>query len=291
MSAEQRDFSDFYLGDNVYELAGGLIPEIAERLEVSIGDEPSSDDLQSIMAKVGPNKVLRDNAEITAIERDEMADMVERSGVQKPLRRSLWTPEIGIDYNIDGIVVLGGVANWQDRMVKLMPELPEYKRVFTLAGNRVMDGPTEKVNPNVQIQKGILGRYPTESEYTRNFISPVLTGQVGRFVVSKSYDTKDGDVIFSEFFEENPGWLTSKLALARVANAGVVMALQIRDAARKISPSYDSDKDDPQVFVATDTFPVSRTEGQDQDPANYQKAATALRQVVLTAKKLHEAEL
>ncbi len=37
--ATARNFNDFYLGDNVYELANGLIPELIERAGLPLTDE------------------------------------------------------------------------------------------------------------------------------------------------------------------------------------------------------------------------------------------------------------
>lgn len=289
MSAHERDFSNFYLGDNVYELADGLIPEIADRLEIEAGAAPSSQALQAVMNQVGKNRVLRENADITAFDKEEMADLVDRSGVQRQLRRSLWSPEhdLTADSPADAAIIMSGVANWQDRTANLAGTLPA-EVVYSLAGSRTMNSDSEQSNPNIKKLFEKFGRYPTESEYAASIVVPRLVS-VELDVLATAYDTKDGDTIFAKFFEQNPGLLDKRLVMARVANAGIIMAIQMRDAARRSNPDFDSAPDDPQVFVATDSFPVARTEAEDNDPANFQKAATALRQVVLTAKKLHEA--
>ncbi|MDQ5972446.1 MAG: hypothetical protein QG553_605 [Patescibacteria group bacterium] len=289
MTTAERNFSNFELGDNVYELQQGLIPTIADRLEAPIGHEPTSEGLQLIMNKVGTNKVLRDNAEIEALSRDEMADLVDASGIQAPLERSLWTPETPADWQtVDAVVLMGGVANWQDRAADAVPAEFVGMPVYNLAGTRVMNTDTETTNPSTSHFYDVFGRYPTEAEYAASIITPGLV-ELGYNVAATAYPTTNGDEILSEFFETNPQLLEKRIAVVRVANAGVTMALQLRAAAQKFNPDFDTDRNEPQTFVVTDTLPVARTDEQDKDSRHYQKASSALRQLVLTAKKLHEA--
>lgn len=296
MSTEQRDFSNFYLGDNVYELAGGVIPEIADRLNVLIGDQPSSVDLQLVMEQVGVKKELRTNPDLE-LDRNVAADLVERSGVQNELRRSLWTPESSLQAgDVDAVIAMGGVANWQDRTTALITDLPDVP-VYLLGGTRVMQQPTEQANANVQTMHDRLGRFPTEAEYINGVPDEGIKGIIvpkleaaGRTVVPVSFKTGNGDAMLKEFFTSNTDLLYQRLAMARVANAGIVMAVQMRDAARRVAEETGHPAiSDRRVFVATDSCPVARTDDQDNDAVHYQKAATALRQTVLTAKKLHVA--
>lgn len=287
----QRNFGNFELGDNVYELADGLVPEIAELLEVSLSvNGPNSEDLQSIVSVLGRNKVLRDNAEVEAIGRDMMVDLVERSGIQTELSRSLWTPDKAASYgNVDAVLVMGGMANWQDRTVGSIPKQLVGKPVYSIAGERVMDSGTEKPNPNVKDFESTFGKYPKEYEYASSVVIPALVAARHRVLLS-SFESTDGDEMLGQSFVENPHLLEGSVAFARVANAGILAAIQMRDAARLHNPSFDSDPSSPQVYVVTDTIDLARTEEQEGDPRHYQKAATALRNVVLTAKKLHETD-
>lgn len=287
MSAQERDFGTFYfMEDNVYELAGELIPEIAERLEVPIADEPNNEDLQRLMGAVGRNKVLRANGEIQAIHPEEMADIIERSGVQNELRRSLWTPEKGVE-GTEAVLAVGGVANWQDRTARIITGAPDAP-VHLLGGSRIMDTATEKSNPNIARIYEKVGFYPSEAQYMGSVVLSQIVEAKQSATVHR-FDTDNGDLMLEEFFKKNPALLKQHLLMARVANAGVVMALQMRNAARKLNPTFDSNPADPQVVIATDSFPVAHTEEQRKDVPHYQNPATALRQVVLTAAKIHEA--
>jgi hypothetical protein len=331
VSAAERDFSNFYLGDNVYELADGLILEVAERLDVELGAEPNSADLWDLVGKIGPNKVLRQNEELEAIDRETAVDLVERSGVQASLNRSLWTPQqpaiheklwipgTGEDrepffpepqtgIHVDALVSTGSVANWYDRTTGLLHRPPAYVKVpfrtdasepttpeqsnttssnpfhdlpqYVAAGNRVMDTATEVGNVHIKAIRQRFGRYPTEAEYA---------GMRSRGALVTGYPMAKADELAAMFFEDNPHLLEESLAFVRVANAGVQLAVQFRKAAQARSPQFDADPAKPQVFILTDTFPLARTEAQESKPAQYQKATTALRQVALTAKMLHEA--
>lgn len=288
MTAE-RDFANFRLGDNVYELANGLIPEIGERLDVEVGEQPTSTGLQGVMDVVGRNKVLRQNEEVTAIDPLTMADLVERSGVQKPLNRSLWTPGIyGTGPKIDAYVIMGAVANWQDRTAALFDRRGA-KPIYSIAGTREMKTATEVTNPNIVRLFEKFHRYPTEAEYVASIVVPRIVRTGRHDVLPIASNTDDGDELMFELFDKNPQLLEKRLAVARVANAGIMMAVQLRTVAQTLRSDFDADPRSPQVFVITDSLPVDHTPKQNGNPQRVQKAATALRQVVLTAKKLHEA--
>ena len=296
MSADGQDFSNFNLADsNVYELSNRLIPRIAEGLQtagldITITDEPNADDIQSIINFAGTNKVLRDNAEMPVFTRTEIADFVDQSGIQNAQNRSLWTPEFSIEgAHVEDAIVLGAVANWQDRGLKIAHQMPDGMRFHVLNGQRVMDTATETPNPNVTRVKDAFGYYPTEAQYADRFVVSNLAASK-RDVISKSYPTKNGDEILENYLREHEDLLDRPLVVLRVANAGALMALQLRAAARKIRPDFDNDPSNPQTFFATDALNVARTEQEEKMPAQYQKGQMALRQALLTGKKIVEAQ-
>lgn len=308
MSVSQRDFSTFELGDNVYELAGGLIPEIADRLNFELGGEPDSGQMYDLVGVLGKNKVLGLNEEVEAIDLETAADLLERSGVQKPLDRSLWTPNLKFDDLGPGeafTVVTGAIANWQDRTAELVAgavsEGTLGPQVRVVTGNRVMGKvKSEAENPNVVDFHNKKNRFPNDTEYATRYVLPVL-GEAGAQPILTSYDTDDGEEIadnFSRTIRLTPDDVEISyekifekgrpVTFARVANAGVQLALQFRQAIRaNIDGSFDSEEV-PDVFILTDSFPIARTEEQKADPVNYQNPYTGLRQAVLTAKLLLE---
>lgn len=288
--ASTRNFANFYLGDNVYELADGLIPEIAERLDVKLASEPNSDDLQALMGKVGRNKVLRHNEEITAIDRETMADMIDRGRTQIALNRSLWTPEITANEDtVDAVLLVTCTGNWQDRAAEAVPTILKGKPVYSLAGTRVMDTVTEVANPNVIRMRESLGRYPSEAEYAGGVIVPKLVAAGFDSVYSQSYPTTVGDKLLKSLFETSPQLLEKRIVVVRNANAGVISSIQMRDAARKFNPDFDTDPKNPQVLIVTDSSEVARTDEQEADSRNFQKVGPGIRQLVLVALKKHQA--
>jgi len=290
MAAAERNFNDFQLGDNVYELAGGVIPEIAAKLGVELGDEPSSEALGELVGKIGKNKVLRENEDVEAIDRETAADFVDRSGVQRALSRSLWTSEPFRLADMDAIVMTGGMANWQDRMVTRLSTHFTKKPIFYVTGERVMDSPTEVTNSNVIALQAENGQYPTESQYAAKVIVPKLIVIGNKATKLLPYETDNGDELAARLFEDQPELAGQKLLFARVANAGIQLAVQMRKAARQVNPDFDSFSNMPQAFILTDWFTqVARTPDEDKDSLHFQKAHPALRQLAVTAKMLHEA--
>jgi hypothetical protein len=294
MNMAGQDFQNFELADlaagreTAYTLADGVITEVAERLDVALADEPNSEGLGELVGKLGKNKVLRDNEEVTAIDRETAIDLVDRSGVQKQLHRSLWTPDSPAD-DLNYVVMTGAVANWQDRAVLHVQDVvPRETGAIVATGIRVMDTATEQANPHVIDFVEEEGHYPTESEYAPRYVAPGLRA-TQQLVISEAYETRAGDEIADSLFEDHPFLLSQRVGFVRVANAGIQLAVQMRSAARRLDPRFDADPEHPQVFVLTDTFELARTEAEEAQPHAYQKALTALRQVAVTAKMLHEA--
>ncbi len=153
-----------------------------------------------------------------------------------------------------------------------------------------MSSKTELPNPNVMKFNETHGQLPTQTDYVEAFIAPKLK-EAGLTTYVEGYETDDGDEIavnFAETYFElwQPG---QQVAVARVANAGIQLAVQMRKAARQVNSGFDADALNPQLHVITDRFPIADTQERVEDPAHFQSPFTALRQVALTAKLLEEA--
>ena len=290
MSAAERNFATFYLGDNVYELAEGVLPDIAERLDLKLAIEPNSGDMQAVLDNLKRNKVLRHGIEITAIDQDTKAELIDRSGIQSALSRSLHSPEYTLEpNNIDALIMLGGMANWQHRSVEVIPGAFKGIPIFTVGGTRVMNTATETVREDVMSLAKKNGGYPTEAQYMAKVIVPRLV-KAGHTVIDQdvdSYKSADGDSLLRQLFTKHSHLARSNVAMVRVANAGIIMAIQMSQAARTINENFDMSPAEPQAYVLTDSRQVARTDEQEIDAFNYQKADPAISQLVLTAKKLH----
>ncbi|HLC91558.1 MAG TPA: hypothetical protein VJC09_00740 [Candidatus Saccharimonadales bacterium] len=301
------DFSNYELADvqgerGVYDLADGLIPEMAEVFGVDIGLDPSTEALGNLVDKIGKSKVLQENIghvqEVLDTKDNGLevaADWVDRSGVQKQLNRSLWIPGLVTPDPVDAIVITGAVANWQDRTAGTLERWAlsrlEDPKVYIPVGNRVMNTPTEQTNPNIALFQGNHdGEYPTEAQYAEEEIAFRLTSK-GFGVEVLPYETSNGDDIAAAFVAERPEIFGEgkTVVFARVANAGIQLAVQFRKAARHQNIQFDPGHTRPQAFVLTDQFPVARTDEESKNPKDFQNPMTAIRQVAVTAKMLHEA--
>ncbi len=286
-----RNFNNFHLGDDVYELAGGLVHDLAEKagLEPYVG--PHSEVLGELVGILGKNKVLRENEPVDFLTNRQMAGHVDRSGVLLPMDRSLHTPYIQVAEGTPRLVT-GGVPNWQirtaDLLVSKAAELTSPTAVYMAVGNRPMDKPNETGHPKVKQFVEDYGHFPKESQFAEEFVFPRLT-EAGYAVFFEPYEASDGEEIARLFVADYPAAFKKGKAMsfARVAGSGVHLATQFRDAAREVNPDYDSDKNAPQVFMETDGIEVARNKAQRKDALHYQAPQPGLRTTALKAKLLH----
>ncbi len=293
------DFADFELkGVDVAELAFGLLPEMSEAFGAALEPSRMVDSLGELASVVGKSKVLQENISdvqrVVGTNEDGLgiaADWVERSGIQKQLDRSLWTPAIQTPDDVNAVIVTGAVANWQSRAASLLERrIVDNKPATTVympTGNRIMNSVTEVVNPHVAQMYDVAGQLPTESEFANHVVRPVLEN-AGYTVHFLPQDTAKGSEIAARFVAEHPEVFTGTVAFARVANAGVQLAVQFRQAARKAGIAFDTDEKAPQAFVLTDTLAVARKAEELKKSLRYQNPLTAMRQIVITAQAIQQ---
>jgi hypothetical protein len=300
------DFSNFELGDNVGLLANGLLPEMADAFEVELSPQPTTDELGVLVGALGAKKTLRDNEsgakawleQTTGSEQDALdmvAEWMDRSGVQRALDRSLWTPEFTTPDETPAVIT-GSVANWMDRVVTILDSQSQLSKgrnskrlIIAAGGNREMNTKTEIVNANVLAFQESEGRLPTESQYLEAVVVPRLQA-LGHEVLVRAYDTNKGDEIAQRMVDDSLELrYVNNLAVIRVANAGIQLAVQIRKAIQQSGRAFDGNIQNPQMFVMTDTFEVARSVEECEDAASYQNPFTGIRQIALTGKLLVEA--
>ncbi len=293
------DFSNYELGENVATLASGLLPEMADVFRVGISSNPTSDELGALVGAIGTKKTLRENEkgarawlmQVMGSEEAALtvaADWLNRSGVQQELNRSLWSPELTTPEEAV-VIATGAVANWQDRTTKLVTSLSP-RQVFLAAGTQVMSSVTEVINPNVVAWQEAHGTLPNQQQYAEDVVKPFLAA-AGHDVFLAPYDTENGEELAQRFIEDYERLFVGPAAFTRVANAGIQLAVQFRNAARRSNSAYDADRNNPQTFVITDSFPTARTveEAKPINAKDFQSPYTGIRQVALTGKLLVEA--
>lgn len=302
MAVINTDFSNFDLrtGEcDVMELSDGLVPEIAQAFGYNLPSKPTPEDLGGLVDAVGPGKVLQENIagvqEVLGTDDDAYkvaAKWVDRSGIQKKLDRSIWTPSLSTPDDVQATVLTGGVANWQDRGADILVRKKEVSRDYCnrlvyLAGNRIMDTPTEVANHNIKVFFEEYGRYPAEFEYAEGFVGAILK-EAGFEISFVETEEASGDQQANIFAKKdfNP---TKSFAFARVANAGVMLAGQYRNALQDKYRGFDADANNPQVFILTDDFPAAHLR-EELDPRINQNPLTALRMIIVTAKTIQQAK-
>lgn len=288
MSVQERDFATYHLDDNVHELAGGLLPEMAQTLGYELGESPDEASLRGFIGHIGPAMWLQDNIELvqeklgtTESAKAVAADWVEHSGITEPLYRSFASPEVTVPTEFDAAFMTGGVARWMLRRAAHLRNLTEVSEVsvsdvVVAAGTREMK---ESEHSEVRELAKVFGRLPTEAEFAQTRIVPMLRSS-GISARAVAVESGVGDEVMQSVVEE----MDDKGSILAIGNApaGIQVAGQFRVAARKENAGFDADGS--RLFVASDAMPVSRYA---ESAATHQNPYTALGQVARSALILH----
>ncbi len=285
--SEPRNFENYDLSSDVYELADDLLPAMAKAFDVELGNSANEESMQNLIGEIGPAKFLQDNIGIvqdrlgrsgTAIE--IAADWVERSGVLVPTRRSFASSEIVFPTQFDAAMISGGVARWMLRRAnKLKAEVNSGTQIGTVylsAGTRQMR----------ETEHGLVGEYakqqgslPTEREFAATYIASALR-ESGLRAKLFEQDTSEGDDLMSQFAREVSG--AESFLVVSNAPAAIQTAGQFRVAARAVNDGFDRDGD--QLYMVADGIGVARA---GEGPATHQNPFTALGQIARNALFLH----
>lgn len=291
------DFADFHLERvDPMALADGLVPEMAGVFGVDIDTNDLVGSLGDLVGVMGRSKALKDNIgqvqEVLGTDQDGFgiaAHWLERSGIQRPLDRSLWTPEHFTPQDVGSVVLTDAVANQMDRMATTLVQrsslIAPGTEVNVAVGNRVMDKDTERANPNIQKFYDEYGHYPTAEMYAWEIFRPTLEG-AGYDVDITAYDTDKGIEVAQRFVADNQKTFDTTVMSLRVANSGIQNAGQLIRSARATGIDFDTNPDKPQAFVVTDSVPIAKTLEDANDSARFQDPRTAIRQIIVTARTL-----
>jgi hypothetical protein len=284
MSASERDFSNYQLGDNPYELAAGLLPDMARALDYDLGVVPSEDALSNFIGHIGPAKELQQNIglvqERLASDDDALtlaANWTERSGIVSPIHRSFKSTEVAVPSEFDTAVITGGVARWMLRRAAQLRDLSDvselrFGEVLVGAGIREMK---ESEHSTVARLAELNGRLPTEADFAEEVIVPHLQA-AGLRARAVRFDTRVGDEVVKDLANTIQNRAT--VLVAANAPAALQTAGQLRVAMRDIRPDFDTQGE--QLFVSSDAIPVAR---HGESAATHQNPYTALGQIARNA--------
>jgi len=311
-----HDFSTYRLETcRVEKMGNELLPEMADFFEVphTGSADAHAAELAQLQDVLGTSTDLeRDVPQVLGFMVDKLgseeaaiaraADWVERSGIHKPVNRSLWKSSLPAP-DTAPIYVVGGTANWVNWMDRtadlLIAQDNRDRRVHVHTGDRDMSTFTERAHPNVvdYIASPPGGTHaPNESEYVDVFITPRLM-QAGYKVAHVEHETTSGVEIARAMAKRSLIESEGPVVFAQSARTGVIhTAAQVRRAVRTINaaatglplnPEFDS-KEDPLAFILTDGFSIAHTAEHTRNPADYQNPIHVLRHIASTARALVE---
>lgn len=281
------DFSTYELGQNPYDLADGILREIAAATGYTLGEQPTDTELSGLISHLGPTKTLQDN--ITLVQEElgsgidattVVADWIERSGVLIPLQRAFADNE-PTPNEFDAVVWSGGVANWILRRTAITERLdPERVGTVTIvAGNRQMREAEHQLVINYARKEGKL---PSEAD----FISAYILGRLGLAGFDSSLlrvDSGNGDQILDELFAVHRSLLDKSVVVPSNAPNAIQAAGQLRLAAKRAYVTFDNTHN--QVYMMSDSVPVAR---RGEGTATHQNPFSALGQIARNALFLHK---
>lgn len=278
------DFSTYELSPelNVYDLANGLLPEVAQAAGFELAPQPEASNLGAFIGKVGPDKELQKNIGVVKEAlgdnaTGQIADWIDRSGVLFPVERG-FVRDTDLPGRTDALVWGGGVANWMLRRAALAQRFdPEtVGRVYLPLGNRKMK-PVE--HQLVATYAKEHGRLPTEYEFARAYLlgGLMLAGFTPKPKIIP-VGSGNGDKVLETLFAREPQLLDGTVTVVANAPNAIQAAGQLRLAARKSDASFDSTGE--QLFMASDSIPLAR---RGEATKTHQNPESALGQLIRNA--------
>lgn len=278
MSTEESlTFANFRPGvDNVYDIGGGVIREMADAFGHVLEHKPNVGTLGQLITAVGPLKTLQDNiGHVQEVLRNEVdpiktaRNWVTRTGLLTPVERSFMTAEVLTDVP-ELVVVTGGVRNWMARRADVARRLEPTNGVLLVGGNRIMSAAEgSDVTPGM-----------TEADYLERVVAPTFEN-----VTIASVESREASGVMAAAAHAIKISGAHKVTVASNAGAWVQNAGQVRYALRGNTFSYDQkyDADGTELFVVSDGFPLGTG---DEPTATHQNPLTALGIIARNAQEL-----
>lgn len=260
--------------EGVFMLAGGVVPEIAERFGFSLGTQPTAHTIGKLLEVVAPHKELKRNiAHIRQILGSDAVgiatSLLLRSGITDELPGgSFWDPSNStMPEYFDYATWMGATGKWQlERLMRALRVDPASVGTLVLpAGVRAM---VDDAHQTVQTWHRKSGRWPTEQMYADRFVLPLLL-QAWFNAKVLPVDSEQGRDVYSTLVQTFPDILTGTVLVVGNQPATLQVAGAFRDWARKQKGGASFDSDGDQLFVVADHCTIA-TEGQStatrQDP-------------------------
>ena len=295
------DFSNYDLADlhfssrGVYDLADGLVPEMAQAMDYELTERPTIPNLEGFAGHFAPKKTLQDNIAATQelLGPDAITiatEWMDRSGALKAVSRSFGTEDIAVPKKVDYAMLSGGVARWMLRRAEVLRAWAEAgnelkKFVVMPLGNRLMGLAEHELVAEYENREG---HRPVEFEFAEAYVEPLLREAGLRPELLKLHLTRGDQLLGIAFNDErNPNLVKGTVLVATNAPTSTFTAGQIRQAAIDANPGFDRFGD--QLFVVGDSFPLARTPEELSSTATHQHPISALGSLARNALELHRA--
>jgi hypothetical protein len=299
---EGPDFSNYDLErDNIYELAGGVVPEIAAAADFDLREEPAGHEgqleepaqpaekpLRGLVGALGPDKELQKNIgrvkEALGEDALEVAiEWEERAGLMYPVKRAyVKDTSIPQTKNKKG-VINGGTASWmlrrRNEAERLDPE-EDIEEIVLAAGNREMSI-TE--HPLVATYQRKHGKLPTEADFLEKYVADHLRSLGHTVEPVVRADSTSAKEVFNTLIAERPDILNNIVVVIANAPNAIQAAGQLRLGARRADAAFDSNGD--QLFMQSDSFPLAR---RSESKATHQDPFSGLSQLLRNALILYQ---
>lgn len=302
MSVRESNFRDYDLGDiaasagGVYELADGLIPELAGYLGQD-GLSPVADEgeLRQLIGAVGEFKELQQNipniAASMSPQKDRLrlaGDLVLRADVLRRLERNFVVDEPA-PRTIDHVVITGGVGRWMERrgqQLEAVAQQTKIGQVHLMTGERKLK-PEEGESAQFVIKKMGGDNLATESDFATVWLHDLSAEKLGLNTKHARVRSQKGSEIFAEGIAENEHILDGTIMVIGNAPSTLMTTAEFSMQAIAHRPYFNSNHD--QLFMSGDSYRLARTEAQAESPATHQNPYTGLAQVLRNALLLHRA--
>lgn len=304
MTAEHdgHDFTNYDLSqDNIYELADGVIPEIAatanfDLIEESVGQhsqvqgqpQPAEKPLRGLVGLLGPDKELQKNIGRVKEALGEKAleiviEWEEHSGIMYPVKRA-YLKNTPIPKTKEKIAVInGGTASWMLRrraQAERLDPKEDVTEIIMAAGKREMSTDEHQLVSTYQRRHGKL---PTEADFLDEYVVGHLRDLGHNTSPVVRADTKNAKEVFDTLVAERPDILSNIVVVIANAPNAIQATGQLRLGARRANTTFDSNGD--QLFMDSDSFPLAR---RGEDKSTHQNPFTALSQLARNALILYQ---
>ncbi len=287
-------FANFRLGeDSIYDIGGGTVTEIADRFGFNLDDVPNAPNLGALIGVVAPEKELQLNIAHAkeVLGSDSLAiarSWVGRTALLEQVDRAYMSADaVASRTTFDVAVVTDGVRNWMHRRGQVLVRKAEAGvcaiRLVVAGGNRPMrEAEGDDFIPGVPAYNYLVASVVPAVESSGMLWDKVKAEDI--VVVPSSKGDEVMASLAERLYNTEFDFEGDEILLATNAGNWVQNGGQLRRAFRSYSPQFDTNPEQRQLFIASDSFPVGET--GDEPTATHQNPYSAIGIILRGAQEL-----